>query len=89
MKRQATVEYAEVYRTRHLEAQHAAWRRAASLVEYVGALRLHAERLPLGSAKDEAWIAWAESHVQRLNPLNDSPLMPEIPRATSSRSCTA
>ncbi|MEV0415039.1 hypothetical protein AB0I68_30665 [Streptomyces sp. NPDC050448] len=37
--------------------------------------------LPLGPAKDEAeaWIAWAENHVQRLNPLSGSPLMPEIP----------
>ncbi|WP_254711026.1 hypothetical protein [Streptomyces lunaelactis] len=81
VKRQATAEYAEAYRARHLEAQNAAWRRAEGLVEYVGALRLHAESLPLGPAKDEAeaWIAWAESHVQRLNPLNGSPLMPEIP----------
>jgi hypothetical protein len=38
-------------------------------------------RLPPGPAKAEAeaWIAWAESHVQRLNPLNGSPLLPEIP----------
>ncbi|MEU9615165.1 hypothetical protein AB0D56_27000 [Streptomyces sp. NPDC048209] len=81
VKRQATAQYAEAYRARHLEAQNAAWRRAAGLVEYLGALRLHAERLPLGPAKDEAeaWIAWAEGHVQRLNPLNGSPLMPEIP----------
>lgn len=39
------------------------------------------QSLPLGPAKDEAeaWIAWAESQVQRPNPLNGSPLMPEIP----------
>ncbi|WP_327416873.1 hypothetical protein [Streptomyces sp. NBC_01233] len=81
VKRQATAECAEAYRARHLEAQNAAWRRAAGLVEYVDALRLHAESLPLGPAKDEAeaWIAWAEGHVQRLNPLSGSPLMPEIP----------
>ncbi|MCX5303192.1 hypothetical protein OG304_06965 [Streptomyces sp. NBC_00160] len=81
VKRQATAEYAEAYRARHLEAQNAAWRRAAGLVEYVGALRLHAESLPLGPAKDEAeaWIAWAEGHVHGLNPLNGSPLTPEIP----------
>ncbi|SDO98583.1 hypothetical protein SAMN04487981_115114 [Streptomyces sp. cf386] len=79
-KRQATTEYAEAYRVRHLEAQHAAWRRAASLVEHIGALRLHAEGLPPGPDRDEAeaWIAWAESHVKRLNPLNGSPLLPEI-----------
>jgi hypothetical protein len=27
----------------------------------------------------EAWSAWAESHVQRLKPLNVSPLLPDIP----------
>jgi hypothetical protein len=61
--------------------RQAAWQRAAGLVEYVGALRLHAEGLPPGPAREEAeaWIAWAESHVQRLNPLNGSPLLPEIP----------
>lgn len=80
-KGQATTEYAEAYRVRHLEAQHAAWRRAADLVEYVGALRLHSEGLPPGPAREEAeaWIAWAESHVQRLNLLNGSLLLPEIP----------
>ncbi|MGG2459212.1 hypothetical protein ACO0M4_05180 [Streptomyces sp. RGM 3693] len=80
-KRQAAAEYAEAYRVRHLEEQHAGWRRAAGLVEYVGALRLHAEGLPPGAARDEAeaWIAWAESHVKRLNPLNGSPLLPKIP----------
>ncbi|MFE9970252.1 hypothetical protein ACFYRD_05690 [Streptomyces hirsutus] len=51
------------------------------MAEYVSALRLHTESLPTGPARDEAeaWIAWAESHVQRLNPLNGSPLLPEIP----------
>ncbi|MEV4445603.1 MULTISPECIES: hypothetical protein [Streptomyces] len=82
-KCRATTEYAEAYRVRHLEAQHAAWQRAAGLVEYVGAPRLHAEGLPPGPAREEtqAWIAWAESHVQRLNPLNGSPSLPEIPEA--------
>lgn len=71
-KRRATTEYAEAYRVRHLEAQAEAWRRSAGLAEYVSALRVHAESLPTGSARDEAeaWIAWAESHVQRLNPLS-------------------
>jgi hypothetical protein len=51
------------------------------LAEYVSALRLHAQGLTTGPARDEAeiWIAWAESHVQRLNPFNGSPLLPAIP----------
>ncbi len=27
----------------------------------------------------EAWSAWAKGHTQRLNPLDGSPLTPEIP----------
>ncbi|WP_234312358.1 hypothetical protein [Streptomyces griseus] len=78
---EARVRYAEACRVRHLEAQEEAWRRAEGLTEYVSALRLHAESLPIGPAREEAetWIAWAESHVQRLNPLNGSPLLPAIP----------
>ncbi|WP_406506025.1 hypothetical protein [Streptomyces sp. NBC_00212] len=93
-KPQATIEYAEAYRIRHLEAQHSARRHAAGPVEYVGALRFHAEYLPTRPARGdaEAWIAWAEGHAQRLDPLNGSPLLrksPSLAQRTLSRSCVA
>lgn len=78
---EARIQYAEAYRVQHLEAQEGAWRHAAGLAEYISALRLHAETLPTGPARDEAetWITWAESHVQHLNPFNGSPLLPAVP----------
>lgn len=61
--------------------QENAWRHAAGLAEYISALRLHAETLSARQERDdaEAWIAWAESHVRRLNPLNGTLRLPDIP----------
>ncbi|MFK0015481.1 hypothetical protein [Streptomyces sp. NPDC091027] len=51
------------------------------MTEYVDALRLHASTLPSGPERDgaEAWIAWADGHVRRLNPLNGTLGLPDIP----------
>ncbi|WP_262007877.1 hypothetical protein [Streptomyces sp. FIT100] len=78
---QAKIDYAEAFRVQRLEAQEEAWRHAAGLAAYVDALRLHAATLPAGAQRDgaEAWIAWADSHVRRLNPLNGTLRMPDIP----------
>ncbi|MEV6572228.1 hypothetical protein [Streptomyces sp. NPDC051577] len=78
---QAKIDYAEAARVQRLEAQAEAWRRAAGLAEYIDALRLHSQTLPTGPERDEpeAWIAWASDHVQRLNPLNGTLRLPDIP----------
>ncbi|MFB6518822.1 hypothetical protein [Streptomyces sp. NPDC056401] len=78
---QAKIDYAEAVRVRRLEAQEKAWRRAADLTEYIDALRLHTQNLPTGTERNgaEAWIAWASGHVQRLNPLNGTLRLPDIP----------
>ncbi|MGK5729555.1 hypothetical protein [Streptomyces sp. URMC 124] len=78
---QARTEYAEAYRVKHLEAQEEAWRRAAGLAEYLSAVRLQVEGLPSGQvrADAEAWIAWADAHVKRLNPLTTPPRLPTVP----------
>ncbi|WP_251072476.1 hypothetical protein [Streptomyces sp. ISL-43] len=78
---QAKSDYAEAFRVQHLEAQERAWRHAAGLAEYVDALRLHATTLPTPAEREgaEAWIAWADSHARRLNPLNGTLRMPDIP----------
>ncbi|MFE1773188.1 hypothetical protein [Streptomyces sp. NPDC059008] len=80
-KRQAEIDYAEAYRVQHLESQEAAWRQATRLAEYLSALRRHAETMPAGEEKNavEAWITWADTHMQRLNPLNGTPRPPDIP----------
>ncbi|MFD9007629.1 hypothetical protein [Streptomyces sp. NPDC059552] len=79
--RQAKVDYAEAFRVQRLEAQEKAWRHAAGLTEYIDALRVHAAALPAGPEREgaEAWIAWADGHVRRLNPLNGTPGLPDIP----------
>ncbi|MFD6910502.1 hypothetical protein [Streptomyces virginiae] len=51
---QARIEYAETVRVQRLEAQEKAWRRAADLAEYIGALRLHTQNLPTGTERDGA-----------------------------------
>lgn len=78
---QAKIDYAEAVRVQHLEAQEKAWRHAAGLTEYVDTLRLHAATLPTGPERDgaEAWIAWADNHARRLNPLNGTLHLPDIP----------
>ncbi|MEU6396195.1 hypothetical protein ABZ867_04260 [Streptomyces cinnamoneus] len=78
---QAKIDYAETVRVQRLEAQEKAWRRAADLAEYIDALRLHTKNLPTGTERDgaEAWIAWASGHVQRLDPLNGTLRLPDIP----------
>ncbi|MFJ9342655.1 hypothetical protein ACIRP0_25675 [Streptomyces sp. NPDC101733] len=78
---QAKIDYAEAVCVQRLEGQEKAWRRAADLAEYIDALRLHTQNLPTGTERDEAeaWIAWAAGHVQRLDPLNGTLRLPDIP----------
>ncbi|WP_327278973.1 hypothetical protein [Streptomyces sp. NBC_01205] len=82
----AKIDFAEAARVQHLEAQEQAWRRAAGLAEYVDALLLHAKTLATGPERDgaEAWIAWATDHVERLNPLNGTLRLPDIPEPRAS-----
>ncbi|MFC8585259.1 hypothetical protein ACFUGD_12005 [Streptomyces sp. NPDC057217] len=78
---EARVQYAEAYRVRHFEAQEAAWRHATGLAEYVSAVRSRVEAMPPGQTRTEAeaWIDWAATHVDRLDPLNTPPRLPDIP----------
>ncbi|MFJ8697678.1 hypothetical protein [Streptomyces ardesiacus] len=78
---QARIRYAEAYRVRHLESQEAAWRHATRLIEYVSAVRTRVEAMPPGQTRieAEAWISWAASTVERLDPLHTPPRLPDIP----------
>lgn len=82
---EARVQYAEAYRVRHFEAQEAAWRHATRLAEYVSAVRTRVDAMPSGQARSEAeaWIDWAAARVERLDPLNTPPRLPDIPEARS------
>ncbi|MFE1687438.1 MULTISPECIES: hypothetical protein [Streptomyces] len=78
---EARVQYAEAYRVRHFEAQEAAWRHATGLAEYVSAVRTRVDAMPPGQTRTEAetWIDWAATRVERLDPLNTPPRLPDIP----------
>ncbi|WP_393054497.1 hypothetical protein [Streptomyces sp. LN549] len=78
---EARVQYAEAYRFRHFEAQEAAWRHAIRLTDYVSAVLARVEAMPPGQARTEAeaWLDWAAARVERLNPLNTPPRLPDIP----------
>lgn len=78
---EARIQYAEAYRVRHFEAQEAAWRHATQLTEYLSAVRTRVDAMPSGQARTEAeaWISWAAATVQRLDPVNTPPRLPDIP----------
>lgn len=77
----ARVQYAEAYRFRHFEAQEAAWRHATGLTEYLSAVRTQVEAMTPGQTRTEAeaWISWAASTVERLDPFHTPPRLPDIP----------
>ncbi|MFC5724474.1 hypothetical protein ACFP1Z_30400 [Streptomyces gamaensis] len=73
--------YAEAYRVNHLEAQEQAWRHATRLTEYLHAVRAYVKTIPAGPVKTdaEAWLTWAQTHLERLNPLSTPPRLPDVP----------
>ncbi|MFE5814881.1 hypothetical protein ACFQ6S_15935 [Streptomyces sp. NPDC056479] len=78
---QARIDYAEAFRVKRLEAQAEAWRHATRLAEYVAAVRAQVEALPAGQerARAEAWLEFADVHLERLNPLSTTPQLPDVP----------
>ncbi|MFC9591083.1 hypothetical protein ACFTUC_15020 [Streptomyces sp. NPDC056944] len=78
---EAHIQYAEAYRFRHFETQEAAWRHATGLAEYVSAVRTRVDAMPPGQTRTEAetCIDWAAARVERLDPLNTPPRLPDIP----------
>ncbi|MEV6653905.1 hypothetical protein [Streptomyces sp. NPDC051219] len=73
--------YAEAYRVKQLESQHADWRHATRLGDYLEAARAHVASLPPGSTRTQAeeWVEWAMRHVARGNPLARGLRLPDIP----------
>ncbi|MFJ2171194.1 hypothetical protein [Streptomyces griseofuscus] len=78
---QTRIRYAEAYRVRHLETQEVAWRHSIRLTEYMSAIRTRVEAMPPGQTRTEAeeWISWAAATVERLDPLNTPPQLPDVP----------
>ncbi|MFI1999605.1 hypothetical protein [Streptomyces sp. NPDC020330] len=78
---EARIRHAEAYRVRHFEAQEATWRHATRLTEYVTLYAPGSRPCPPGQTRTEAeaWIDWAAARVERLDPLNTPPQLPDIP----------
>ncbi|MEV4331042.1 hypothetical protein AB0K02_10935 [Streptomyces sp. NPDC049597] len=74
--------HAHAYRVKHLEDQAEARHRAMRLTEYVAAVRRHAASLPPCQEKTEveAWIAFADMHLQHLTEAASAPKIPIPPK---------
>ncbi|MER5936488.1 hypothetical protein ABT121_04100 [Streptomyces sp. NPDC001928] len=80
-RQEARNAYAHAYRVQHLEEQTTAWYQAKRLAEYITAVRNHAGSLSPGQEKDETevWLAFADTHLQRLADAASAPRLPTPP----------
>ncbi|MGW6600003.1 hypothetical protein [Streptomyces sp. NPDC055036] len=84
--RKAHAAYTHAYRVKHLEEQSDAWRQGKRLTEYVAAVRKHATSLQPGQERTEieAWLAFADAHLQRLIESASAPKLPTPPQPSSA-----
>ncbi|WP_371655205.1 MULTISPECIES: hypothetical protein [unclassified Streptomyces] len=79
---EARAAYAHAYRVNHLGEQADAWHQAKRLTDYVTAVRDHATSLPPGQERTEieAWLAFADAHLQHLTDSASAPKLPSPPK---------
>ncbi|OKI10286.1 hypothetical protein A6A06_03440 [Streptomyces sp. CB02923] len=79
---EARAAYAHAYRVKHLGEQAAAWYQASRLTEYIAAVSDHATSLPPGQerAEIEAWLEFADAHLQHLTESVSAPKLPTPPK---------
>ncbi|MFC8346478.1 hypothetical protein [Streptomyces sp. NPDC057280] len=79
---EARAAYAHAYRVKHLGEQADAWYQASRLTEYITAVRDHATSLPPGQERTEieAWLAFADTHLQHLTESVSAPKLPTPPK---------
>jgi hypothetical protein len=79
LMRQAEERLVESHRAAQLLAQSNSWHRAEALRRYCDAMEIaHG-----GRAETVAWLAWARTYLQQLDPLSEVPAMPADPEATA------
>ncbi|MFI8930305.1 hypothetical protein ACIG3E_21780 [Streptomyces sp. NPDC053474] len=80
--RDARAAYAHAYRVKHLGEQADAWHQAKRLAEYVTGVRERATSLPPGQERTEieAWLAFADAHLQHLTDFASAPKLPSPPK---------
>ncbi|MFB9738552.1 hypothetical protein ACFFRO_26075, partial [Streptomyces thermocoprophilus] len=74
--------YAHAYRVKQLGEQADTWYQARRLTEYVTAVGVHAASLPPGQERTEveAWLAFADAHLQSLTESVSAPKLPTPPK---------
>ncbi|MFG3170011.1 hypothetical protein [Streptomyces sp. NPDC048200] len=79
---EAHAPYAHAYRVKHLGEQADTWYQARRLTEYVAAVGVHATSLPPGQERTEveAWLAFADAHLQILTESVSAPKLPTPPK---------
>ncbi|MCZ9337348.1 hypothetical protein NGM37_06090, partial [Streptomyces sp. TRM76130] len=70
------------YRVKHLGEQADTWYQASRLTEYVAAVGVHATSRPPGQERTEveAWLAFADAHLQSLTESASAPKLPTPPK---------
>ncbi|UXA07603.1 hypothetical protein KXD96_05635 [Mycobacterium sp. SMC-2] len=84
-ERLAEIRHAENVRTETLRSQHAAWREARELREFLDTMKATVDAMSHGTRRDAAaqWLAWCRQYVdESLDPLSQPLAMPVIRRPT-------
>ncbi|MFF9700728.1 hypothetical protein ACF1FE_05905 [Streptomyces griseofuscus] len=79
---EAHAAYTHAYRVKQLGEQADTWYQARRLTEYVAAVGVHATSLPPGQERTEveAWLAFADAHLQNLTESASAPKLPTPPK---------
>ncbi|WP_236726223.1 hypothetical protein [Streptomyces sp. NBRC 110465] len=79
---EAAMQEAHAYCVKQLGKQADTWYQARRLTEYVAAVGVHATSLPLGQERTEAeaWLAFADAHLQSLTESASAPNLPTPPK---------
>lgn len=81
----ARLELIEAHRAAILEEQASRWEQARQLRDYITAMENFTEQIDDPDRRETAvqWIAWAQEHAERIDPLNQTLAMPAPPQPTA------
>lgn len=83
-ERLAEIQHAENVRAETLRSQHAAWREASQLREFLEAMTAAVDGISAGAGRDAAveWRDWCRRYIDTVDPLSRPLTMPAIRRPT-------
>lgn len=83
-ERLAEIRHAENVRAETLRSQHAAWREASQLREFLEAMTATVDGMSAGAGRDAAveWRDWCRRYIDSVDPLDKPLVMPAIRRPT-------